>query len=406
MKQRLLFSLFLLTLITVTSFTPHTTAENQQRKAPEPRVEVITRPEWISGQVAVHIFNHPKDGTTLESDTVTIQVAVWGTEQTRPLYIILDGNIAARIETPGYYRYEWNLHGSHHLTIRDDYTLFKTAEFTIAPPPPPIPTVAKSFMEEQLAEQKIQVFALMLVASIVGTSTGGTLKRRTKIFTAWAMVPYGLLLTMGTAKLETLYPMIPLALSGVISYVLAGGYADETLALVATEGQIIAKTYTMDDENHAVMGFGPKHWRTGFIHKTPIELQDHNHPIEFQGFNVKLTCAVVQGLENIKETKEGIKIQCSPALARALTEAGVIEDLEEKLADTHYRTIFMEQALNGVISSVIMEMETLMNELKIDQVSTISEAREKVEEASNKLKKQIQDITPEQPPEKEVNPVD
>ena len=365
----------------------------QEYQAPEPRVEIITRPEWISGQVAVHVFTYPGDGATLEQNSVIVQVAVWGVSPGRPVYLFLDSLEAVRIETPGYYRYEWELAGSHHLIFRDDYMIFKTAEFSIAPPPPSPPSVYVSYMEEQLENQRIQVFTVMLVATLVGTPTGGYLKRKTKIFTEWALVPYGVCLLFGCLRLDQFYPLIPLGVSGAISYILAGGYAGETLVIVAEEGQLVSHIYTMDDEDHIVQGFGPRYWRTGFIDRAKIELVDHRYPIEFKGFGRKLSCILVAGEKNIEtDSVTGkISVKCSPALAKALTKRGVIEKLEQKLADINYRSIFMERALNGVVSSIIMDLESLMGEMKIDQIGSVSEARVKVEEASKKIKEQLLD---------------
>ena len=363
----------------------------QEYQAPEPRVEIITRPEWISGQVAIHVFTFPGDGASLEQNSVVVQVAIWGVDQSRPVYLFLDGEEAVRIETPGYYRYEWQLEGSHHLTFRDDYMIFKTAEFSIAPPPAAPPSVYVSYMEEQLENQRIQVFTVMLVATLVGTPTGGYLKRKTKVFTEWALVPYGACLLAGCMRLDQFYPLIPLGVSGAISYILAGGYAAETMVIVAEEGHLVSHIYTMDDEDHIVKGFGPRFWRTGFINRALIELVNHRYPIEFKGFGRKISCILVAGEKNIEtDSVTGkISVKCSPALAKALTKRGVIEKLEQKLADINYRSIFMERALNGVVSSIIMDLESLMGEMKIDQISSVSEARVRVEEASKKIKEQF-----------------
>jgi len=386
--------LALLILLALTLMTAPVALGEEVHNAPEPRVKVITRPQWISGQVAVHVFTFPDDGATLKQKTVTVQIAVWGVETNRPVYLILDGEEAGRIETPGYYRYEWDLAGSHHLTFRDDYAIFTTAQFNIAPPPPPTPMVTLDRLNEELQTLRVQVFTVMLLGTLVGTPTGAYLKRRTKIFTEWAMVPFGFFLFIGVSQLDTLYAFIPLGLSGAISYVLAGGYADETLVLVAEEGQVLAHLYTMDDEDHIVQGFGPRYWRTGFIDRAKIELVDHRHPVSFKGFGRKLNCITVAGEVNIvSDPATGdLSITCSPALARALTERGVIEKLELKLADTQYRILFMERALNSIISSVIMEMETIMGDLKIDRLGSVGEAKKVVDQATGRLKDQLLDI--------------
>ena len=49
-------------LLLATFSVPFGYCVEQEYQAPEPRIEIITRPEWISGQVAVHVFTYPEDG--------------------------------------------------------------------------------------------------------------------------------------------------------------------------------------------------------------------------------------------------------------------------------------------------------------------------------------------------------
>ncbi|MFH2109986.1 MAG: hypothetical protein ABIJ47_01875, partial [Candidatus Bathyarchaeota archaeon] len=163
------------------------------------------------------------------------------------------------------------------------------------------------------------------------------------------------------------------------------------------EGGIDTDVIPLDDEGRAIIEVGPRYWRTGFMHVKKIELVDNRYPINFRFKGTLLRCITVAGRSNIKDTEDKIAITCSPALARGLAESKVIEDLENKLADTRFKLVFMERALRSVVSQVVQEMEAIIEDQLLDQVATIPEARDRVNRAAEKMKKVL-----EAPPEETI----
>ena len=382
------------TLFLVSLFLVPLVAADQTHTAPEPRVKVITRPEWISGQVAVHIFTFPSDGATLKQNTITVQIAVWGTNQDRPVYLILDGEEAARIETPGYYRYEWDLAGSHHITFRDDYTLFKTAQFNIAPPPPPIPVIPVAEFNEKLEKQFTQVVLMVSLASAIGVLSGVQLKKRTKIMSEWTLAPLSGLFLIGAIRLPELYYLVSFSLVTGLTYIVARGYAREQAILIAEKGVLDITSLTLDDDNYQIQDIGPRYWRTGFIKKRRVVLKNHKHPIDldlhggiFQ--NIKIRLVTVKGHDSIVEQDGQLVIKCAPELAQALVDSDVIERLENMVSDSNFKLLFMERALTSLLSELVLEMENIVGDMKLDRIKTVGQAQERVSEAAEQMKKVI-----------------
>jgi len=389
MNKRSLLPLFFLVIIIAPAAS--ISAAEQEHTAPEPRVKVITRPEWISGQVAVHIFSFPGDGETYKQDTITVQIAVWGNTQDRPVYLILDGEIAARIETPGYYRYEWDLQGDHHIACRDDYTLFQTAQFNIAAPPPPIPSIPVEEFQEKLQEQFIQVVSLVSLFAAIGVFAGVQLKKKTKIMSEWAFMPLGALALVGAIHLDQAYFLISYSIVAGLTYLLARGYAREQAILVAEEGVIDITSMTLDDEGYQVQDIGPRYWKTGFIKRRRVVLENHRYPIDLDihgGIfkDIKLRVVTVKGHDSIREQDGQLVIECAPELAKALADSTVIERLENEVADSNFKLIFMERALMSLISEIVLEMEQIVGDMKLDKIKSVGQAQRRVTEAAKRMK--------------------
>lgn len=390
MKKSLAFTLLIL-LITLTPL--QTKANEQEPIAPEPRVQVITKPQWISGQVAVHLFNYPIDGATLQTKTITLQIAVWGVEKTRPVTIQLDGEKVATITEPGYYQYQWNLLGSHHLVIRDQYKIFQTSGFNIKNPPPPPITIPITEFNQKLETQFNQVLTLAITAATLGVPSGIWIKKKTKIMTEWALTPPAILAVIGVNKLPTHYMLIPYAAVTMLTYTLSPPYATKQAILVATKGMVDTRVLTLDEQGYAIQDIGPRHIKTGFIQKKKVNLIENNHPIDFKYPGVNLRCVTVNSPENIKETPTEITIKCSPTLAQALTKQKAIKKLEDQVAENNFKLIFMEQALSSIITETILEMERTLEDLKLDQTTTIPQAQERVEQATEQMKQLLQQQT-------------
>ena len=357
----------------------------------EPQVTVITRPEWVSGELAVYIHAFPQDGAELKQDTVTVMVSVWNADEKHPVYIYLDGEEAVRIEEEGYFRYEWELTGSHQITIRDEYRLFRTAGFNIkAPPPSPI-TITLTDFNQKLEKQFSQVFSLACTAAILGVPTGVWLKKKTKIMSEWALVPCATLAGVGFRYLPDFYMFVPLAAVTAATYIFTRGYASRQVVLIASEGMIDFRDYTLDDDGYIVQDIGPRYWREGFIKRKKMTLVENKYPIDFRYMGATVRCVTVAGSEHIRETMDEVTVTCSPELAHALSKKDVIERLESQVAKTNFKLIFMERALSSIISEAVLEMERIVEDLKLDRLTSVSEAQLRVEEASEKMSSSLRD---------------
>ena len=224
----------------------------------------------------------------------------------------------------------------------------------------------------------------------------------TKVAIAAAVV---VAVLIGIRWLPDLYMLIPLGLSAGMVYWLCREYADYMAVSVIEEGGIDTDVVPLDDEGRAIIDVGPRYWHTGFMHVKKVELVDNRYPINFRFKGTLLRCVTVAGRSNIAETEEKVTITCSPALARGLAESKVIEDLENQLADTRFKLIFMERALRSVVSQAVQEMESIIEDQLLDQATTIPEARDRVRKASQQMKKAMEDVPVEIAAELEVGDV-
>ena len=351
MNKRQILPLFFLILFIAPAATA--AASEQSHTAPEPRVKVITRPEWISGQVAVHIFSFPGDGSTLKSNTITVQIAVWGTSQERPVYLILDGEEAARIETPGYYRYEWDLQGEHHITCRDDFTLFQTAQFNIAPPDPAPATILLEKAQREMQEARLEFLSFMLVGSLAGVGAGSYMKRKTKKFTELALVPFAFILVVGYAQIEDLYAFIPLALTGMASYFLSGDFVEALGLLTVKAGGPEFELIEQDDEDRVIIGIGPKYWRSGFIKTKSLDFEEKNL-VMFRNQGHLVPTLVVASKE---ETEHSLTIKCSNAIAELLKKEGVVQELTKQNQQLSIQNNLLEA---GAVGNLTQKFNTAL----------------------------------------------
>jgi len=399
-----LYALFLITLMVATPGS--VLGADNNSTIPEVKVRVETYPQWRNGDLALFIMDFPNEGVTYTQTSIRFRVAVWGATPEDPIVILLNGEEAARIEGEGLFTYEWSLMGSHHLLIRCRNKIFEQAQFNIKAPPPPAATILLEEFYTRLAAQRSAVMLAMLGATIAGIPTGIWVKRKTKITSAWALMPLGVFPLIGIRYLPDLYMLIPYGLSATLVYWLAREYADYIAISVIDEGGIDTDVLPLDDEGRAIIDIGPNHWRTAFMHVKQINLIDNRYPINFRFKGTLLRCITVAGKENINQTNEKITITCSPTLARGLAESKVIEDLEDKLADTRFKLVFMERALRSVVSQTVKEMEKIIEDQLLDKVITIEEARNRVNQATEKMK-QAMDTTPtETPPETEPIEID
>ena len=180
--------------------------------------------------------------------------------------------------------------------------------------------------------------------------------------------------------------LIPYGLGAALVYWMARDYADYMAITVMGEGGIETDVYPLDDEGRVILDVGPRHFDQGFMHVKKIELIDNRFPINFRFKGTLLRCVTIEGLDSIEETPDKITVQCAPALARNLSEADVIEKIQNQLADTRFKLIFMERALRSVVAHAIAEMEEVIEDNLLDDIATLPEARAKVEEATEAMK--------------------
>jgi len=350
-----------------------------------PEVKVITRPGWVSGDLAVYIHSFPHDGAELKQKTISIMVSVWNADEDHPVLLLLDGVEAARIVENGYFLYEWELMGSHRLVMRDEYRIFQTADFNIEAPPPPPLTISLLEFNEKLEKQFTQVFILACTGAVMGVPTGVWVKKKTKIISEWALVPFATLAGFGVWYLPDLYMLVPWTTVTGITYLLTRGYATQQVVLIASEGMIDFRDYTLDDKGYIIEDIGPQYWETGFIKRKKMVLLENKYPVDFRYMGSTVRCVTVAGFDQIDETGDEVTVTCSPELAHALNKKDVIERLESQVAKTNFKLIFMERALGSIISEAVLEMERIVDDLRLDNLSTVSEAQIRVEEAAERM---------------------
>jgi len=356
----------------------------------EPKVVVETYPQWREGDLAIFIMDFPQDGATYQRNSIRFRVAVWGATEDRPIVIILDGEEAARIEGEGMFTYEWSLRGSHHLLIRGPTRIFQQAGFNVKSPPPPPPMIQLAELEARLEKQRSAMLFLSVLATGCGVPSGVWVKKKTKITTVWALIPFGAVMLAGLRWLPDLYMLIPYALSAALTYALARDYADYMSISVVNEGGIETDVVPLDDEGRAILAVGPKYWRDGFMKVKTIELVDNRLPIDFKFKGMVFRGTVVESRRDIKETPDKITVYCKPALAKSLAEARVVEKLENRVADSEFRLIFLEKAMRSLVAQTVAEMERIMEDSLLDQVLKVSEVSSRVEEATKQLKKVLE----------------
>ena len=376
---------FLLIIILSATLALQTGIVSGDRDGFAPEVKVITRPGWVSGDLAVYIHSFPRDGAELEQKTINIRVSVWNADETHPVLLLLDGEEAARIVENGYFLFEWELMGSHRLVIRDEYRIFQAAEFNIESPPPPPLTISLTEFNVKLEKQFTQVFTFGCTAAIIGVPTGVWVKKKTKIVSEWALVPFLTLAGFGVWYLPELYMLVPWTTVSAITYLFARGYATQQVILIASEGMIDFRDYTLDDEGYIIEDIGPQYWETSFVKRKKMVLLDNNYPVDFRYRGNLVRCVTVAGPEQIVETMDKILVSCSPELAHALNKKDVIERLESQVAKTNFKLVFMERALGSIISEAVLDMERIVDDLRLDNLSSVSEAQVRVEEAAERM---------------------
>ncbi|RLI30302.1 hypothetical protein DRO48_03440, partial [Candidatus Bathyarchaeota archaeon] len=322
------------------------------------------------------------NGTVVQSPStvtgaVTITLAVWGVGPDEPVEIRLDGKVIKRIVRPGYYVVSEKVTGTHHIAVLCRYKVFEEAVFYAVPPPPPPPTIPLAEFMRRLKEQREAIISRMSLAAAAGVPLGIYTKRKTKIRTDWVFPLPGALLLVGYQYMPDLYWLIPLAISYALAYALCRDYADLLGVMRMTRHGTKVDVLRLDDEGNMIEDISPRYWRSGFVLKKKVRIID-SYPILFQFRGEVIKCVLAK---EVRETERQITIICHYALAKALVESKVIETLNERLARAEFRSIFYMRALESKLTEILHAIEKITAATKLDEIMSISEAPEKIEEA-------------------------
>jgi hypothetical protein len=360
--------------------------------------EVEVPPHWRSGDLAVYLFGFPQDGDEMRG-SASVSIAVWNADLEEPVKVLLDGETAVTLDHEGYFQYSWKLRGSHHLAVTTPYGILEEATFWVKPPAPAPPTIPVSEFLAKLEEQKDRIILTMVMATACGVPAGIYTKKKTRIRSDWGFTIPGLFMVAGLARLDILYMFIPFGVAYALVYYLAREYADRLAVTVVEEGMISTFTFPVDSAGTRVIeGVSPRYWREGFIRWKKLTLERVEHSIIFNFMEHSFKCITVKGLDNLKITDDEVAVTASPVLALALTKSDLIEDLKTRLAEADLRLLFTEQALQSVVTQIIMEIERTMRDLNIDKVATIGEAKQALDKTGDRITEMLADVQLEESP--------
>jgi serine kinase of HPr protein (carbohydrate metabolism regulator) len=138
---------------------------------------------------------------------------------------------------------------------------------------------------------------------------------------------------------------------------------------------------------------GPRYWRTGFIHVTPLEIEGKEGylPLEVNGRSYP---QIITRGNGMKETETSIQIKSEWSLAQAFAESKLIERLQKKVADMELAEMLMNRALPVVITRMMQRFEDTLRENIINQDLGTDSLHQQVKEATSKLTDELQRTTP------------
>jgi len=304
-------------------------------------LDVEVPPDWRAGPLAVYLLSFPGDGSTL-SGRVSVSIAVWNANPDDTVRILLDGEVAAEIDHEGVFTYSWKLRDSHHLAVVSDYAIFAEATFWVKPPPPAPPTVPLQQFLEELEKQRERIVLYMVMATACGVPAGIWTKKKTKIRSEWAFTLPAAVLTVGYWRMAQLYALIPFGVAWALTYWLARDYADLLGLIWLRKHGIKVEELYLDDEGRAVIGVSPRYWRSLFILRKQVEIEDE-YPalLEYRGF---LKCVCVKSRE---ESDDKITLKCSRELAELLMKEGVLKRLNDTVEELSARNTLLESSMTA-----------------------------------------------------------
>ena len=361
--------------------------------------------KWRAGELAVYLlsFPYPSYETKVVNETtgetvvvekpaevgeIIVTMIVWNASAENPVIISLDGD-DMKLTREGYYRLSFKPEpGLHHISIYSKVKIFEEATVRVrAPPPLPLMITWEEFLRK-LREAKEEVIKNLVIASAGGVALGLWLKRRTRIFSYWAVLLLALPLIPAYYYIMDYYPLFGLSVAGILAYWLSPIFASWLGVLLIHEGSgaqaIEFRSIPTDEDGYAILGISPRYWRHSFMLKKPVRLTDE-YPISFKIGGQLIETVVATELE---ETEDAINIYCSSALARALVDANLVEKLSTQLSKAMSELHLLKRAWPLVVTLQIREIERAFGP-KLFQVRTWREATKEARRAAEELSEMI-----------------
>ena len=363
---------------------------------PEPIPE-----KWRHGDLMVYIlsFPYPSYETKVVNETtgetvvvekpaevseISIVMVVWNAGPGNPVIVSIDEE-EHEITREGYYQLSFKEPpGLHHVAVYCEYKIFEEATVRVKPPPPlPLMITWEEFLRK-LREAKEEVIRNLSIASAGGVVLGLWLKRRTRIFSYWAVLLLALPLIPAYYYIMDYYPLFGLSVAGILAYWLSPVFASWLGVLLVQEGSgaeaVEFRSIPTDEDGYAILGVSPRYWRRGFMLKKPVRLADE-YPISFRIGGRLIETVVATELE---ETEDAINIYCSSALARALVDANLVEKLSAQLSKAMSELHLLKRAWPLVVTLQIREIERAFGP-RLFQVRTWREATKEARKAAEEL---------------------
>jgi len=356
-------------------------------------LQVEVPPNWRAGSLAVYLFSFPEDGGEYRG-SLTIALAVWNARPEDPVRILLDGEEYAVIDHEGYFTYTLKgLRGSHHVAVVCRYRIFAQAAFWVRPPPPRPAMIPLSDFYERLRRERERMTWIMVGSTALGVPLGIWTKKKTRIRSEWALTLPASVLILGLWRLDSLYMLLPMGVAWALTYVLAREYANYLGVFIIQVGLVEKIELALDEGNYAILGVGPRYWRSWFIKRYKVEIREARDTFTFTSKGVVIRCVAVRGYENyqVDDEKKLIRIRADPALSKVLKESEAVEWLQNKVADLEFKTLLTERALRALVAHVIGSFERIVRDLLVDKVKTPEELRRRIAAAKERLRRELEE---------------
>jgi len=226
-----------------------------------------------------------------------------------------------------------------------------------------------------------------LIASAGGVAVGLWLKRKTRIFSYWAVLVLALPMIPAYNYIMDYYPLFGLSIAGVLAYWLSPVFAQMLAVVILQEGKggiprfFGVKRLYLDDEGYAVLGVSPRHWRSGFILKKPVEIKEPNT------VTVNLDGEWLEGVAawGVEEAEDRIIVHGSQALADLVKNAKVYEMVIDELGRKAVELEIWKSASPLVLSRELDKIDEARREADVEEAESFEELAEKVKKVLGSL---------------------